>query len=742
LLEQELIITKGIEMATVNGTAGKDVLFIDSDKSNDMLLGLAGNDYLDALTGASNNTLNGGEGDDELFAYNNDQLLGEVGNDILTSDGNGTNTLDGGEGNDIIYADRNDVVFGAGGNDVIFGGLGANTITSGLGSDVLWLATVDVPNASNTITDFDPRNDILRLNLAGVNTITDLALAQVGNDATIGFVGKQIALLKNTAVGSINANSLLTDPNAMIPVNLAPTEIVLNNVISTIAENTSTTARIKIADLAITDDTRGTNTLSLGGVDAASFEIDGNALFLKAGTVLDFETKASFGFVINVDDSTVGITPDVTKNFALAVTNINEAPIGSPTTILSDSLQNTPINITNAALLAGFSDVDAGTTLDVANLVATNGTLVKNNNGTFTLTPTLNFSGAINLTYGVTDGSNTLVGQTRSFSVLPPLLAPIRAGAGLLQLSQGGGSTTTLTFSKITHQANNRNELGVFTVDDDNGAVNGFTPGQNGYLAEVLKRSQVIFSALGDSELDVVLDGRSTRTLNLPINSKLGFYLVANGTVDDLDAPSNNPFISRPNVLFSFPTNVNGFQNSQISQTAGIIQIENATAPTPLGIRQQGSKEILDLTETTTVVRTVFEIKRDAGYNNHIGFYKIEDTLGSIKVGTTLLKPGDSGYRQAAYQGRLAGIDLTGTNGQTVNSSGDFQGGALYAPLLIANNSNANSDFSNIYTAYSLGNADLVDHIRLLADNTFGFEDLVGNFSDRDFNDIIVKAVF
>ena len=40
-------------MATVNGTANNDILFVTSGKSNDTLLGLAGNDYLDALPGAN-----------------------------------------------------------------------------------------------------------------------------------------------------------------------------------------------------------------------------------------------------------------------------------------------------------------------------------------------------------------------------------------------------------------------------------------------------------------------------------------------------------------------------------------------------------------------------------------------------------------------------------------------------------------------------------------------------------------
>jgi Domain of unknown function (DUF4114)/RTX calcium-binding nonapeptide repeat (4 copies) len=335
-----------------------------------------------------------------------------------------------------------------------------------------------------------------------------------------------------------------------------------------------------------------------------------------------------------------------------------------------------------------------------------------------------------------------------------PLISQVGAGAGIFQLSQGIGTTTGLRFNKVSHKASNRNELGVFVVDDNNGTVNGITPDKSNYLAEVLKRSQVVFSVLSDSAIDTALDASATRTVNLPVNSKLGFYLATNSTAEETPNASN--------VLFSFPTATGTFQNSKVTQTAAgiteiafedtngggdrdfddlVVQIEVAVAPAPLGSSLQGTKEIFYLTNAPATNKATFEIKRDAGYNNHIGFYKIEDILGTIKVGTNLLKPTDAGYRQAAVQGRLAGIDLVGTNGQTINSTGDFLGGALYAPLLISNAATANADFSNVYTAYILGNADKADHIRILGDNTFGFEDLAGG-GDRDFNDVIVKATF
>ena len=118
-------------------------------------------------------------------------------------------------------------------------------------------------------------------------------------------------------------------------VNHAPTALALDNQITSIAENASTAARIKVADVAITDDSNGTNTLSVSGVDAAFFEVDSSGLYLKAGTALDFETKPSYAVTVNVDDPTVGTTPDTSAGFTLSVSDvINEG--GSPTLFISE----------------------------------------------------------------------------------------------------------------------------------------------------------------------------------------------------------------------------------------------------------------------------------------------------------------------------------------------------------------------------------------------------------------------
>lgn len=104
--------------------------------------------------------------------------------------------------------------------------------------------------------------------------------------------------------------------------NQPPTAITLNNTVTSIIENTSTASPLKVADIVVTDDGLGTNSITISGADAASFEVIGTALFIKAGTVLDFETKTSYVITVNVNDITVGTDPDASVNYTLNVTDV------------------------------------------------------------------------------------------------------------------------------------------------------------------------------------------------------------------------------------------------------------------------------------------------------------------------------------------------------------------------------------------------------------------------------------
>ena len=151
--------------------------------------------------------------------------------------------------------------------------------------------------------------------------------------------------------GSINNPELwvYAPTGASVPlVNQAPTAVLLNNSINTIADKTNTATRFKLSDIAITDDGLGTNNLTLTGADASFFEIFDNALYIKAGTAIDFKTKSSYNVTVNVDDPTVGTNPDAFKAFTLGIDDPNPvtnagglfitevAPWSSGTTIGAD----------------------------------------------------------------------------------------------------------------------------------------------------------------------------------------------------------------------------------------------------------------------------------------------------------------------------------------------------------------------------------------------------------------------
>src|SRR5262249_22299777 len=105
-----------------------------------------------------------------------------------------------------------------------------------------------------------------------------------------------------------------------LATNQAPSAVTLNGVVSSIPDDTSTASPVKLATIVVTDDGLGMNNLSVSGLDAASFQIIGTGLFLKAGTPLNAAAKSGYSIIVNVDDPTLGANPDASVPYALTVT--------------------------------------------------------------------------------------------------------------------------------------------------------------------------------------------------------------------------------------------------------------------------------------------------------------------------------------------------------------------------------------------------------------------------------------
>ena len=164
----------------------------------------------------------------------------------------------------------------------------------------------------------------------------------------------------------------------------------------------------------------------------------------------------------------------------------------------------------------------------------------------------------------------------------------------------------------------------------------------------------------------------------------------------------------------------------------------------PIGIKLQKSNniELIDFTNQTGTVKASVEVTREADYDNLVGFYAVNDVNGGIKLNDEIINPGDSRYQQAALENRITSLELLQTESRA-EFNGIFEAGSIFAPFIITDGSfnDALNSNAEVYFAYQGANSDKFDHIRLIDDNTFGFEDLPSG-GDVDYNDLIIKMEF
>ena len=200
-----------------------------------------------------------------------------------------------------------------------------------------------------------------------------------------------------------------------------------------------------------------------------------------------------------------------------------------------------------------------------------------------------------------------------------------------------------------------------------------------------------------------------------------------------------------------------GYQVARVRVTAGAAPTQPEGQPPEqpseevIGTALQNASglEVFDLRNQTESVTASFEVSREAAFDNLIGFYQVENEAGQVLAedGVTLLSPGDDGYLQAALEQRLPDILLNGGNNEIRTSEATLSPGQILAPFLIVDGTleqlldDGIGNDPEVFFAYSGANSDRTDHVRLLGDNTFGFEDLVGG-GDEDFNDLIVQTTF
>ncbi|MBE9112369.1 DUF4114 domain-containing protein [Nodosilinea sp. LEGE 07298] len=330
-------------------------------------------------------------------------------------------------------------------------------------------------------------------------------------------------------------------------------------------------------------------------------------------------------------------------------------------------------------------------------------------------------------------------------------------GNNLLKLD-GVSDSQGATFSVVKPSRAGAVEIGFFELDDAQGNIKGIAPDNANYIATALPTAKIVFSTLGDLDiqgLDV------SRQLALDPSRFYAFFLIQDGTLDSvLDggpgkvtvaSPLFNPGPNQP-LRFGTSQAGNGLDfnwdlNNDQQFDDFIFRVELGNQGPTLGANLQGGSEseVLDLRGLTGQVQLELEVKREAANTNTLGFYRIENAQGTVldEFGNAL-NPGDAGYIQAAVRQWAGQPLISPQNGSTQRLTVSVAGDQILAPFLISNGTieqildgNPANDPA-VFLPFLGANPGGVDQVKLLGDNTFGFEDLVGG-GDFDYDDLVVK---
>ena len=456
--------------AVINGTGNARDNIIIGNAGNNTLMGGNGNDTVTGFDG--NDTLIGDDGNDSLDGGNGDDTI---------KGGNGSDILNGGADNDVAVYDSawaNYTIAGDATN------MTSATVTDAAGivdtltsiEGLKFAGTAVVTSIASAFNDTP-------IGVADTNTndvVVEESTAIAGDALATGNVltndtdaDSSLGLGETKAVSAINGNSanvgravsgiygsvvinsdgsytytldnVDADTNALASGQVA-TDTFSYTVVDAHGAAGTTTLTISITgsnDVSLS----GTATAVLAaGIEDTAYTVNASDLLAgfsdgSGGSTLSITNLISnHGDVVDNQNGTYTITPTANYNGqvtltysvknntndtlvatqSLTLTAVNDAPVlSSAAAVLAAGTEDSAYTVSAAQLLQGFSDAD-GNSLSIANVTTNNGTIVANQNGTYTLTPAANYNGQVVLAYNVMDGNGGSVtgSQTINFSAV------------------------------------------------------------------------------------------------------------------------------------------------------------------------------------------------------------------------------------------------------------------------------------------------------------------------------------
>lgn len=257
---------------------------------------------------------------------------------------------------------------------------------------VLHITDVNEPPTGIRLTDLDTipesANTSAGVRVATIQAIDDAlginAFRVDGPDASkFEIVGQQLRIkpginLDFETQSEFKLNLTVDDPTVgsipdasasftivLTDVNEPPSSLSLEVLTNFADESSIPTSGLAVANLRVQDDSLGTNSFVLSGLDSSSFEVVSNQLRIKPGVVFDFETKPNLDVTIQVVDDALPTNNPPQLNYRLTVRDLPEVisitdTLGNPLTASIQQVRLTwdsHVNVASGAIRTIKSDV-------------------------------------------------------------------------------------------------------------------------------------------------------------------------------------------------------------------------------------------------------------------------------------------------------------------------------------------------------------------------------------------------
>ena len=369
-------------------------------------------------------------------------------------------------------------------NDPVFteGSSATRSVTENTGSGV------DIGSA---VSATDDDNDTLSYSLSGSDASSfsiDSSSGQLQTSATLDYESKPSYSVTITVSDENGGSATITVTISVTNVNESLEFTDGTSTARAIAENAPAGTNIGNA-VAATDDDGDTLTYTLGGTDAAAFDIESTTGQLKTKATLDFETKSSYTVVVSVSDSKGG-TDSITVT--INVTDLDETPSNNPPVFTAG---NDPITLTIAENMpagtnvgdpVSATDADESTlayllsgddasafSIDDDGQLKTSASLNHETKSSYTVTITVtdgSLTDSIAVTINVTDVNETptfTAGDTATRAVAENTDSDVNIGAAVAATDP---DKDTLEYTLSGDDAS------AFTIDSDSGQLKTKSP--------------------------------------------------------------------------------------------------------------------------------------------------------------------------------------------------------------------------------------------------------------------------